>query len=250
MSKRPIAMRCTEKQFKVIEPKLKDFKIIRLDDFKFFYYLANNFAGNKDQISNLHSSNIGLHKDYNVIEEWNEQIFLEACGIETEKTFSLTADQLRSITDPQVKQWFPEVFETVLEVGKWYVMPGHEKFIGCITEVKKDRFLYFGFNTGGRWAYKDYYEIKETLTEATEAEVFEALKNEAIKRGYKAEDYVLGLDAGGKVEKVSKCGFYFDLKIGLNLGNVKIFNNGIWAEIIPTKTKAEAEKELNCKIVD
>jgi hypothetical protein len=31
---------------------------------------------------------------------------------------------------------------------------------------------------------------------------------------------------------------------------VTIFGKGKWAEIIPTKTRLEAEKELNCKIID
>jgi len=35
-----------------------------------------------------------------------------------EGSFSITKDQLRQLTDPKVKEWFPEVFKVKLEAEK------------------------------------------------------------------------------------------------------------------------------------
>ena len=35
-----------------------------------------------------------------------------------EPSFSITKDQLRQLTDPKVKEWFPEVFKS----GKWAIL--------------------------------------------------------------------------------------------------------------------------------
>jgi hypothetical protein len=43
---------------------------------------------------------------------------------------------------------------------------------------------------------------------------------------------------------------YFEKANTLEMGGFTIFDNGTWAIPIPTKTRQEAEKELNCKIVD
>ena len=55
-----------------------------------------------------------------------------------EPSFSITKDQLRQLTDPKVKEWFPEVFEVKLEVGKWY-----KSDIGlfCITKSEAEKLL-------------------------------------------------------------------------------------------------------------
>ena len=108
---------------------------------------------------------------------------------------------------------------------------------------------------------KDIFTIAElqTCTEATEQEVSEALKNEALKR-YKKGDYINGLyskkvktltfesTAIGQ-DKVHIDGYYC---VWINVGNGrndKVFENGKWAEILETISKKEAEEKLNCKIV-
>jgi len=170
-----------------------------------------------------------------------------------EKTYSLTADQLRSITDPQVKQWFPEVFETVLEVGKWYFYDKQGECIFFATEVGTDLYAY-GKNYSKEWKdNKGWASIKSMdmnyLREATEAEVFEALKNEAVKRGFVEGAWFVDVHINTFINPVKNILYHTDSEdLRCDMGCV--FYNGIWAEIIQTKTKAEAEKELNCKIVD
>ena len=52
-----------------------------------------------------------------------------------EGSFSITKDQLRQLTDPKIKEWFPEVFEVKLEVGKWATI------IPTITKSEAEKLL-------------------------------------------------------------------------------------------------------------
>lgn len=82
---RPVAMRCTQKQFEEIKCKLKGINIHDIVFYNFIRncYLTNNLLGKKGVISNISEH---CKRDYNreVHEEWNERIFLEACGITPE----------------------------------------------------------------------------------------------------------------------------------------------------------------------
>lgn len=74
--KRPIAMKCTQEQFDSIKYKINEsFMINKFDEYP---YLINNFADKLGYISNTCEPifNSEVH------EEWDEQVFLEACGIE------------------------------------------------------------------------------------------------------------------------------------------------------------------------
>lgn len=73
-------MRCTQEQFNAIKPKLRGLMIERIDYFTVYNYLVNNLIGKTKIISNVMNHSKG---DYNreVHEEWNERIFLQACGI-------------------------------------------------------------------------------------------------------------------------------------------------------------------------
>ena len=81
---KPIAMRCTQEQFDAIKPKLGDIEIYNTNNFKDYPYLTNNYGGETKYIFNVKHS--GRH-DYNrtAFEEWNENTFLECCGVEVEK---------------------------------------------------------------------------------------------------------------------------------------------------------------------
>jgi len=76
-------MRCTQEQFDAIEPKLRDLKIWYITPFTDCNYLVNNVGGETKTISNVMNHAKGDH-NREVHEEWNEEIFLEACGIEVE----------------------------------------------------------------------------------------------------------------------------------------------------------------------
>lgn len=74
---RKIAMRCTQEQWDAIKDKLADVELI--SNFKESSYLVNCYKHSK--ITNLLRS-YSTFWTKEIYEEWNEQVFLEACGIE------------------------------------------------------------------------------------------------------------------------------------------------------------------------
>lgn len=77
-----IAMKCNQEQFDAIKDKLTNCDLIT--NFDKAPYLVNCYR--ESSITNLpyEYANAWVDKCY---DEWNEQIFLNACGIETEKIF-------------------------------------------------------------------------------------------------------------------------------------------------------------------
>jgi len=86
---KPIAMKCTEEQFNAIRPilKAKDARMYDIGSFNHFPYLVNNLDNDQGLISNVLERRKDL-RERTVFEEWNQDTFLEYCGIEkqTEKT--------------------------------------------------------------------------------------------------------------------------------------------------------------------
>ena len=130
--------------------------------------------------------------------------------------YEITKEQLRSLTDPKVKEMFPEAFELGLEVGKWYKANG-DRLINVCRLSKNDLYGY-GF---GNWGFfcddNDICWNYSKIEPATNQEVSEALINEAKKLGYE-ESYTANFN-------------YSKHTNFLWLGTEPIFNNGIWAEI-------------------
>lgn len=81
--KKAIAMKCSQEQFYAIKGKLNGTysDICRFSEYP---YLVTQYYDSKQHISNTSMPN---KPGYVIYETWNEQIFLEACGIETEKIF-------------------------------------------------------------------------------------------------------------------------------------------------------------------
>lgn len=75
--KKAIAMKCTQEQFDAIKDKLVD--ITMITNFSESSYLINCYKDSR--ITNLPSVFKSIWAK-EVHETWNEQIFLEACGIE------------------------------------------------------------------------------------------------------------------------------------------------------------------------
>ena len=75
--KRAIAMKCNQEQWDAIKDKLVGCRPFRIEPFEKDFYLA---LYNDKSITN---GTIMFDNDKEVHETWNEQIFLEACGIET-----------------------------------------------------------------------------------------------------------------------------------------------------------------------
>ena len=172
---------------------------------------------------------------------------------ETQETFEITKE---TIIKYKMKDEFPEVFKKEEQNG-WYKDNTEPKWLGFF----ENDCLIYGFDTEG-----DYFnEIhKKGATDstndikATEQEVFEALKNEAVNRGFKEGVYITPMYSDGKDyfpdENIINKPLNFHLKVStleVDGGDdrYRIFVNGKWATILETKTKEEAEKLLNCKIV-
>jgi hypothetical protein len=87
-----IAMRCSQEQFDAIKDRLTNFDLIT--NFDKSSYLINCYR--ESSITNLTYEYANAWAD-EFYEEWNEEIFLKACGIETEKTFKGSELQYKSI---------------------------------------------------------------------------------------------------------------------------------------------------------
>ena len=179
------------------------------------------------------------------------------------KNYTITKDQILELengfTLPKLKEWFPDVFEVKLEVGKWYKDGIVGNFMFCFQGIysNSNASNAYGFTLSGKW-YENLGVNKESAYfEATEQEVFEALKNEAVKRGFKEGVYIdkllpfnMGTDKIGFDKNQLESDKFYLHSGGLFCGNLMLMNHkGVWAEIIPTLTKKEAEEKLNCKIV-
>lgn len=118
--KKALAMRCNQEQWDGIKDKLVGLIVYTTSEFEAFPYLANNCGGDLGVINNFSSKN---KREYNreVHENWNEQIFLEACGIETEKTFK--GDDL------QVWNFFDKKWENCVQHSKYRIKPDYSKEI-------------------------------------------------------------------------------------------------------------------------
>jgi hypothetical protein len=81
---KPIAMRCTKEQFDAIRPKLEKagLQIIVPTFVTHPKYLTNFLNGKKGAVTDL-SKERALRETDNLFEEWNEQTFLEYCGIDS-----------------------------------------------------------------------------------------------------------------------------------------------------------------------
>jgi len=176
--------------------------------------------------------------------------------VEVSKEFIL--DLHKEIICPSVKakieKEFPQLFETKLEVGKWYKNTKHD-YIFCFNGIYDDSSQY-GVNRLCCWSVElsSHERHIAFFIPATPEEVKTALVNEAKKRGFKEGVRVksfLGRNIGttkngyGRNE-VSDESFEFSSNM-LFIGHLCIFKDGKWAEILPQPIKmtvAEVEAKL------
>jgi hypothetical protein len=153
-------------------------------------------------------------------------------------------------TSDKLKEWFPEAFKVELEVGKVFKYKT-TKCIVKITELHKEDFAGYGVNYLGEFVCKEknWTNGFDGWKEATTEEWESALIAEAKRRGYKNGNYECLHCAEYTYEATDNL-FFENNEVWL--GNKSycnmIFNNGVWAEIIKTISKEEAEKQLGCKI--
>jgi hypothetical protein len=79
---KPIAMKCSREQFETIKPILEERQvhILNLDPFHDYPYLVNNLGDDLGVVSNTSPGNETVW-DREVFEEWDQDIFLQYCGI-------------------------------------------------------------------------------------------------------------------------------------------------------------------------
>ncbi|CAH56639.1 hypothetical protein PHG11b_12 [Flavobacterium phage 11b] len=160
--------------------------------------------------------------------------------------FKISREQILKLvhgsTIDNLEEWFPEVFNVELEVGKVY------KYKDCLFNYQLGNKCY-GFDAYGwvklRWSWEENYKgIKEATTEEWKY----ALIDEAKRRGlYYAINFIQAHNL-----KVSNGISQFHYRISKSeiwtyYGCV--FKDGVWAEIIKTFTQEEAEELLGGKII-
>jgi len=133
----------------------------------------------------------------------------------------------------KLKEKFPNAFKSELEVNRWYwlILDSKHDLI-YVKSIEDFKVNYYGF-FNGKWENGDWANVNNNFKLATEQEVFEALKNEANKRGFKEGNYKC-LDLPNYTEKAIDSYFYDEGKLFKgkpNSANV-VFDNGTWAEII------------------
>jgi hypothetical protein len=86
---RPIAMKCSQEQFKQIKPILIDngLTIDNIYDSRWgvYCYLVNNYRSVDGSITNVNEYDI-VSYGREIFEKWNQDTFLQYCGIKTNKT--------------------------------------------------------------------------------------------------------------------------------------------------------------------
>ena len=103
--------------------------------------------------------------------------------------------------------------------------------------------MQYGFDGNGTWFdYGEYKaKVSKNLFKATKKEVFNALKIEAVKRGF-VKGVFFKSPVSGDNYKFTNIYFTEATNMAWSKNGVVIFQNGNWATIIPTITKSEAEK--------
>lgn len=189
----------------------------------------------------------------------------------TEPKFEITKEQIIILnTDGNkdvrkcMREWFPDVFEVKLEVGKWYKCNHtdcqiHEnKSLIFVSDISGKSTDGFGFDFNGKWFDKkrNCGTISKSYRLATPQEVETDLKNEAVKR-YKEGDYLvrkfdknLGDVIINKEIYCIDSEYYYNAQEDyLEFHGFVVYSKGQWATVLETKTIKEAEELLNCKII-
>jgi hypothetical protein len=182
------------------------------------------------------------------------------------KSTLLQLAENNSFSESIIKKEFPQLFENELEVGKWYFVKHETSNDALIFLQSKDVTSTYGFNhvleytnTYSNYLLHGKYK-KDIIRKATEQEVFEALKNEAIKRGFKEGAYIHRpfwndlkdciIDKDNFPEDMD---YFYDFRQDyFEVKGFVVYSKGQWAEILPQPkqlTISEIEKILGYKIL-
>jgi hypothetical protein len=160
----------------------------------------------------------------------------------------ISKEFIKANADKTLKEVFPEVFGLPKDfTGRAKTtLVGNEKYLVFFDNGK----MMHGFDGDGLWFEDGRYKsgVNINHVEATESEVFEALKNEAVKRGFQGVDCCIEI-TGTEYLLEKEIGRYQLAGDLFFYQGALLWKDGVWATIIPTITKQEAERQLNKKIV-
>jgi hypothetical protein len=180
------------------------------------------------------------------------------------KKFEITEDWIKLLADnnswseSKLKEWYPSVFKSEFEIGKWYTPKKQNEGIAlfCVTSPSNIYNIGKGFDFKGDWT--DMFNIcgnsnPNSFRLATPQEVQTALINEAKKRGF-----VEGVkyNCNGILRRkdnvvcgIVKCEYWGGKNEGYGLhctNNGWIFKDGVWATIckeqLPTELQSLVDK--------
>jgi len=173
--------------------------------------------------------------------------FVYECGLEIisykeetlpiKKTTLLQLAENNSFSEEIIKKEFPQLFESELEVGKWYKNTSNPNCNNLVFYKSDKQDCYGTSYYHNIWADDMFFNRKYNWVLATEQEVFEALKNWFEKDNKPFNNYKF-LSEHNKF-------------LGWD-GSVRhtLFENGIWNKPQPKEiTISEIEKILGYKIL-
>lgn len=265
-----IAMRCTQEQFESIKSKVK---YSTVTDFVPTPYLTNDWC-RYGKVSNITKEYVIEHAvEFEVHETWNERIFLEACGIKVDDVFEITKEQIMQVVHnarhennalivDNLRAWFPSVFEVELTAVKWYVVKnlsnGCQGFneLGMYVENMPESKINGLYDPFSGFVFQqtdgELWRVKGDILEATPEEVKEALKSEWRRLGGENSSvYIESIKGICNIEYNRSSNYYYYAENSdiLFYKGMPVFAKGVFAKLITTITKAEAEKQLNKKII-
>jgi hypothetical protein len=94
---KPLAMRCTQEQFDSIKDRIT-LPIIDIDSFDEYYYLRNDFGGQRAV------SNTNVNLDDEIHETFDGELFLDCCGREKKDEINVPAD----VKDKIIKEYLKD----------------------------------------------------------------------------------------------------------------------------------------------
>jgi hypothetical protein len=161
-----------------------------------------------------------------------------------------------TVWQTSIEKEFPKLFkDDDLVVGDWYRhYSGGFNYIVCVIDQRTA----YGFMG------EDYYSsllfgkqrLNQGAVPATDEEVKDALIKEAKKRGFKngvrikSKWFHNDLSVGSLNVKFTLNKYPLTLSSGSSAGIYTIFEGGVWATVVETITKEEAEKELGKTILN
>lgn len=226
------------------------------------YYLCNNW-GVGDNSDGLSIGNCSRrHSNINIVdkvyEEWDEAVFLEACGIDAEfDTFIITREQIlqldksaknetSQLVSADLMQWFPKAFGRELKVGVWYTRKTFGRFMFRFSGGYGNGATY-GFDYDGVFSERVGVHKVNPYEQATRQEIRQALIEEAKRRGV-WDVPMVGLS--GEVRDSHCFASVYDIEQDVLWSSYgRVYENGEWATALgKAMTKSEIEQELGYKI--